>query len=224
VAALTTEIVTGANKTVAITASLLGVTITRNITLRPAIKVKAVTFAPSTVQGGLPTIGVVTLVSAAPTGGTPVPLHGNSDVVIPAVVTVPAGLRSVKFLVQTSAVTTPQTVTITGTSGGVTITSQKLTLVPATLSAVMALPRTIEIGENSIGVIELAAPTLTDITVAVSSGNTAVASLDVSSVTIPAGQMLGTFNITGVTASATPVKITATLYKVTKTTTVTVTP
>jgi hypothetical protein len=221
--ALTTSAVS-AYKTVPVFASLNGVTLTGSITLRPAIAVNLVGIAPNSVQGGLPAIGVVTLVSAAPTGGIPVSLTGNSYLTVPSTVTVPAGKHNAQFLVQTSAVSGPQNGVITAVSGGVT-KSTMLRIVPAALAALTPLPGSIQSGEDSIGVIQLAAPTLTSVTVTVSSSNPAVASLDVASVTIPAGQSLGTFNITaGTVAAATKVTLTAKLYGVSKTATLTVTP
>jgi WD40 repeat protein len=221
--ALQTSSITG-YKTVTITATLNGISRVATITLRQAIAVKAIACAPSVVQGGLPTIGVVTLVSAAPAGGIPVALTGNSYVTLPAQVTVPAGKRSVNFLVQTSATTALQATTIGAISGGMTRTS-KLTLVPAALSSLMVLPASVQSGENSVGVIQLASAAQTDVTVVISSSNSSVASTDVTSVTIPAGQSLGTFNIsTGTVTASTKVTFTANLYGISKTAALTVTP
>ena len=86
---------------------------------------------PTTVTGGNPSTGTVTLSGAAPAGGQVVTL-GSSHVsvaTVPSSVTVGAGATSASFTVTTSAVTTSTNVVISGASGGVT-RSADLTVSP----------------------------------------------------------------------------------------------
>jgi hypothetical protein len=87
----------------------------------PAATLSALSLSPTTVVGGNPSTGTVTLSAAAPSGGAVVTLSDNSTAAtVPASVTVPAGATSATFTVTTSAVTTATTVTISGNYGGVT--------------------------------------------------------------------------------------------------------
>ncbi len=62
----------------------------------------------------------VTLVAAAPSGGTPVNLASNDPaVVVPATVTVPGGATSAIYSATISSVSTAQTATLTASAGGV---------------------------------------------------------------------------------------------------------
>ena len=76
---------------------------------------------PSTVVGGNPSTGTVTLSAAAPAGGAAVSLSDNSAATtVPASVTVPAGATSANFTVTTMAVTASTSATISAMFGGVT--------------------------------------------------------------------------------------------------------
>jgi hypothetical protein len=70
---------------------------------------------PTTVAGGSPSTGTVTLSAAAPSGGTVVSLVSSDTRVatVPASVTVTTGATSATFTVTTAAVTTDKIVTVT---------------------------------------------------------------------------------------------------------------
>jgi len=86
---------------------------------------------PSTVVGGNPSTGTVTLSAAAPAGGASVSLTDNSAATtVPASVTVPAGATSANFTVTTVAVTASTSATISAMFGGAT-QSAVLTVNPA---------------------------------------------------------------------------------------------
>ena len=102
----------------------------------PAPSGSSVSVTPSSIQGQGQPQATVTLASAAPGGGALVLLTTSDSTVarVPATVTVAAGSRSVTFLVDTSTVVAPATVTITASYAGNTMAST-LTVMPPTLSA-----------------------------------------------------------------------------------------
>jgi hypothetical protein len=85
----------------------------------------ALTLSQTTVVGGTPVTGTVTLTSAAPSGGFVVSLSSNNTAAatVPPSVTVAAGASSASFTVTTNAVTNSQSSTIIATAGGVTRSS-----------------------------------------------------------------------------------------------------
>ena len=72
----------------------------------------------STVVGGDPVTGTVTLTATAPTGGAVVSLSGGDPVTVPASVTVPSGSASATFPISTRAVGDTIPATISGSYGG----------------------------------------------------------------------------------------------------------
>jgi uncharacterized protein (TIGR03437 family) len=94
--------------------------------------VSSLTCSPSTLSGGASTACTVSLTGAAPAGGTPVSLSSNSpSASAPAQVTVPAGLTSTTFTVNTAAVTSTQSPVLSAGSSGVTVTSTLTLKAPA---------------------------------------------------------------------------------------------
>lgn len=87
--------------------------------------------SPQSIQGQGQPQATVTLASAAPAGGALVVLSSNDTAAarVPASITVPAGSRSITFLVDTSTVQAATTVVITGTYGGASM-SATLTVTP----------------------------------------------------------------------------------------------
>ena len=81
------------------------------------------TINPNSVQGGVPSMGTVTLDGPAPTGGLVVTLSSNRTAVaqVPASVTIPAGARTATYVITTFATTTTRTATISARGGGVTV-------------------------------------------------------------------------------------------------------
>lgn len=112
-------------------------TVTRffSLALTPAAvgpAVSAVTLSATTVVGGTPVTGTVTLAAAAPPGGSTVVLTSDNTAAatVPPTVTVPAGATRATFPVTTSAVTNSVSSTIVAEGGGarrgatITVTSQ----------------------------------------------------------------------------------------------------
>ena len=86
------------------------------------------TLSPTTIYGGAPSYGKVTLSGPAPAGGKVVTLASSSSLVtLPASVTVPAGYTSATFAFSTAQVTSDTLVTITATDAS-TSQSANITL------------------------------------------------------------------------------------------------
>ena len=120
----------------------------------------SVTVNPSSVQGGSPSTGTVTLSGPAPAGGALVSLSSDntSAATVPASVTVAAGASSATFAVTTSAVSGSTAVTISALYGGVTRTAP-LTVTPlAALSSLQVNPSSVQGGSPSTGTVTLSGP------------------------------------------------------------------
>jgi hypothetical protein len=195
---ITTNAVTSPTA-VTISATDNGLTRSATLTVNPTIVPKAFTFVPATVEGGANAIGIVTLKSAAYTGGVVVSLSSASPAIVgvPTTITVPAGKNSARFPVQTGAVAATAVVNVTATASGTPIVS-KLTVAPATLASLTLVPSSVKGGaENSVGIVTLTAPSDIDITVTLSVTTAATAG-DVTyptTVTIPAGAYNAAFDI-----------------------------
>jgi hypothetical protein len=97
----------------------------------PTVTLTALSVNPTTVAGGNPSTGTVTLSAAAPTGGVVVSLSDNSTAASsPASVTVPGGATTASFAIATTAVTTTTSATFTATLGSNSRTAV-LTVSPA---------------------------------------------------------------------------------------------
>ena len=76
--------------------------------------IASLSLSPSTVVGGVGSVGTVTLTSPAPAGGWKVTLSATGDgVVVPASLTVPAGATTATFKITTQPVTQTTNSTIT---------------------------------------------------------------------------------------------------------------
>jgi hypothetical protein len=90
----------------------------------PSASLSAVSVSPTTVVGGSSSTGTVTLTAAAPSGGAIVSLSDNSSATTtPASVTVSAGSTSANFTITTTSVTASTSSTISAVWGGVTRTA-----------------------------------------------------------------------------------------------------
>ena len=104
---------------------------------------------PTSAVGGTPSIGTVTLTSAAPTGGSVATLaSGGAAASVPASVTVAAGATSASFTVTTSAVTASTVTSISASLLGSTKTAL-LTVNPA----VACTPTTCAVQGKNCGTI-----------------------------------------------------------------------
>ena len=111
---------------VTISASYAGGTKTASLTVTPpsSATLSSVALNPTSVTGGSPSTGTVTLSGTAPTGGAQVLLSSNNGVAtLPSNVTVAAGATSATFTVSTSAVTSSTPVTISASYAGATKTA-----------------------------------------------------------------------------------------------------
>jgi len=188
-------------------------------------KLTAFKITPATVPGSISTTGTVTISSTAPSGGVVVSLSNtNGAAQVPGSVIVPAGATSASFTISTTAVTTTQTGVVTASCGGVT-RSVTLKVRPIGIKSVTVFPNPILGGYNTIGIVTLEAPAAPgDITATLASSNPSVASPD-ASVTIPAGEINGCFNInTSAVSSITYVTISATANGIKKSKTLKILP
>src|SRR5439155_23801629 len=98
----------------------------------------SVSLNPTSVIGGTPSTGTLTVSAVAPAGGVVVALASSNTAIatVPASVTVAAGATTENFTVFTSQVTASTAVTVSAVFGGVT-KSAVLTVSrpPATLSS-----------------------------------------------------------------------------------------
>jgi hypothetical protein len=188
----------------------------------------AVSVSPTSVTGGNPATGTVTLTAAAPSSGAVVSLSTSPVAVasVPASVTVAAGATSATFPITTSAVGANTSVTITAAYDGTTRTAA-LTVTPpppaASLGSVTVSPTSVTGGTSAQGTVTLTAAAPAGGFAVTLSDNSSAATVP-ASVTVAQGATSASFAIatTSVTASA-PVTITATAAGVTRTTTLTVT-
>ena len=223
----------GANSNVTLTGTYNGTSRTATLTVTPIpppASLGSVALNPATVTGGGTSQGIVTLTSAAPTGGAVVSLFSSNTAVatVPASVTVAAGATSASFTASTSVVGVNSNITLTGTYNGAS-RSATLTVTPvpppASLGSVTLNPATVTGGASSQGTVTLtsAAPSGGAV-VTLSSSNTAVATVP-ASVTVAAGATSATFTATTTApATLTAATISAVLGGVTRTATLTINP
>lgn len=183
-----------------ITATRGKTTITQSLTLKAA-QVQ-LDLNPKSVNSGDSSTATVTLSSPAPTGGITFNVASNnlSAATVPPTVTVKAGDTTATFKVDSQFVSTVTVVTITVSSGGVsaskdlTVNGQgaQLTFTPSTVSG----------GSSATGTITLDKPAVSDLTLTLSSDNNVVATINPTTVTIPANSTSATFNVDTTTVSA----------------------
>jgi hypothetical protein len=127
----------------------------------PPAKLSAVSLSPTSVTGGQPSTGTVTLSAAAPAGGFAVSLACANPAFasVPSAVTVAAGATTAPFPVTTYAVSSRQTVAISATSGSTTKSATLTLLASATaLSSLSVTPDVILGGGKTEGRVWLTAP------------------------------------------------------------------
>jgi Beta-propeller repeat len=166
----------------------------------PVPQLASVTLAPSSVPGGDPSTGTVTLEAAAPEGGVSIGLSSSTTAMatVPASVTVPEGATTATFTVSTSGVSTDGSVTIVAALGETTRTAVLAVTAPSPAVALSSLaldPTSVTGGDNSTGTVTLSGSAPAGgTTVALNSSNTAVATVP-STVTVPAGASAATFTV-----------------------------
>jgi hypothetical protein len=113
-----------------------------------------VSFAPSSLVGGLEATGTVSLPSAAPAGGSVVTLTSSSQsVAVPPSVTVPAAASTTTFAVTTSQVSTAASVTVTaslttGLSGSAVLAVQPIAICGPFLASQVVMPFTVYVEDG----------------------------------------------------------------------------
>jgi len=166
-----------------------------------SVSLSSLVLNPTSVVGGNPSTGTVSLSGPAPAGGAQILLSSNNTNAArtPASVTVAAGATSATFTVSTGAVTATSTVTVSGTYGGVT-RSALMSVQPApppapTLTSLTLSPASVVGGtQASRATVTLSAPAPSGgVQVALSSSNGA-ASVP-STVFIPAGASSASFTV-----------------------------
>ena len=189
------------------------------------------TLDPSTVQGGQPSTGRVTLATAAPSGGTRVDISVNSTLAsAPPFVTIPAGQTATTFTITTQPHQGLDALVIVGVGtvnssreATLRITQTTTTPPPPSVSALSLSPATVIGGQSSTGTVTLtsAAPS-GGLVVALASSNTSAATVP-ASVTVAAGSSSATFTVTTLSGSTTRTStISAAAGGVTRTATLTV--
>ncbi len=184
---------------VTISATYNGITSSVNLTVTPYVAPRSITLTPSTVLGGLYSVGVVALLKQkAPAGGITFTLSSsNPAAVAPSTVTVPAGKTTAHFLIQTGSVVATTPATIIAAEGTSTV-SNVLNIVPAAIASLSLVPNSVQGGvESAVGIVTLAAPVTADtmVTISVTTAGTAGDVSYPATVTIPAGMSLSFFDI-----------------------------
>ncbi|MCX6379638.1 MAG: hypothetical protein NT023_09205 [Armatimonadetes bacterium] len=207
---VTTKTVT-ADKTVAISAQIgTSAAVATNLTVTPdpALIISTLTLAPTTVKGGVSSVGTVTLKGAAGASGTVVNLKSSDTAVgtVPASVTVASGKTTQTFTITTKTVTADKTITISaqiGTSAAVAV-DLKVTTDPAlTISTLTLAPTSVKGGVSSIGTVTLkGAAAAGGVVVNLKSSDTTLATV-AASVTVGTGKTIKTFTINTKAVTAT---------------------
>jgi uncharacterized protein (TIGR03437 family) len=217
---ITTQPVTSL-QTVTLTATLGRVSSTAVLSLLPPLQL---VLDASTVVGGNPVTGTITLGDPAPVTGATVTLQSTDTAAQVAPVIVPAGQSLQTFTVSTLMVTAPRTVTITAIFGLARQTAL-LTVtppLPPTLVSLTIVPDRVMRGMGAQGTVTLTGPAgAGGVRVALRSSSILAASVTPNFVMIPQGQTSATFLIaTGPSTGV--VTFTATLGDVSQTAILTV--
>jgi hypothetical protein len=193
------------------------------VTAPTAVALASNVLSSSTVSGGTPVTGVLTLTVAAPTGGAVVTLVSSSAAaVVPASVTIPAGTNTFSFAITTTAVAASTTITATyaTASQAATLTTTVVTA-PALQSIFLSTGVSIA-GVPVQGTITLTSPAPSGgLTVALASSSP-LATVP-ATVVIPSGDTFQTFPIDiGASLTTSAATITATYAGVARTAALTI--
>ena len=177
--------------------------------------VQAISVTQPRLNGGTGVVGTVTLDKAAGVGGTVINLVSSlpSVAIVDATVTVPEGATTASFDIDANPVAIDTSVSITASiyetsqSALITVTSPAPVMVTWSTSPVVG-------GTSSTGTLIISGPAPTGGTT-VSLASSSLSALVGSIVTIPAGAMTTTFNVTtNVVSNDTSAVISATVYGV----------
>ncbi len=149
------------------------------------------------VYGGQSLTGTVYLNGLAPAGGLVVTLHSNDlHAALPASVTVPQGMISAPFAIQTTPVSQTTSVSLSAADAASTVPAVgTLTISPPALTTLYLAYAVNFGGLNFDGAVYLGSPApLGGTIVTLQSSNASAASIP-ASVTVPAGQTIAHFNV-----------------------------
>ena len=170
--------------------------ITANFLTRALLPtLSSLTLNPTSVTGGNPSTGTVTLSGPAPAGDAQVTLSSSNPSVanVPSSVPVPAGTTSSTFTVNTSGVAASNSVTISA-SYGVTQTAS-LTVIPLVITSLTLNPTSVTGGNPSTGIVTLNGPAPAGgVQVALYSSNSSAATVP-PSVPVQAGATSASFTV-----------------------------
>ena len=216
-----TTISVGSPSAAVISAVYGAVTKTANLTVNAPV-LSSLTLSQTSLTGGTPTQGTVTLGSPAPSGGLLVTLTGTTFAASkPDSVTVAAGSITASFPIASYPVDTVTNATISATFGGVTQTVT-LTVNPPVLSTLTLNPTSVIGGTASQGTVTLNGPAPSDGFLVTLSENSSATGVP-ASVTVAGGSTSATFAIsTTPVGSANVATISALSGAVTKTASLTV--
>ncbi len=163
---------------VTVTAKFGGVTETTTLGIDPALLAK-ITANPPNFAGGTTSTGTVSITGPAPSSGIQVKLTSSNTkaATVPASVTIPSKKTSATFVIHSYAVSSTESVAITGAIGTSTL-SVTVTVMPPSLSTVTVAPRSLVGGAGATGTVTLTGP-------AGPGGATVALASSVSSATVP---------------------------------------
>lgn len=186
-----------ATTTVAINASYGTVTRMASLTVTAASLISLAMTPESVTGGGVTITGIVTLDGLAPPANAVVALSSGdpSAAVVPASVTVLSNTSSKIFTMTSNSIPAPSTFDVTASYIGVSRKATVAVLPLPALASVTLNPPSVLGGASATGTVTLTAPALTNLTVSLSSGNAATATVPLN-VTLTSGSISGTFPIT----------------------------
>lgn len=208
-------------KTVTLTASFNGVSVTTTLTVNPP-ELTNLTLNPTSVVGGTNSTGTVSISGPAPSTGIVVKLSSNiGAATVPASIIIPSGKVSATFIVKTLAVGSNTQATISASLNGSSLTAT-LTIKAPVLSTITVSPSTVTGGKTATGTVTISSPApLGGLSIQIGSDQQA-ASVP-GSVTIPSGKASVTFTVRTVKVSTkTVANISGSLNGVTKSTKLTI--
>jgi uncharacterized protein (TIGR03437 family) len=207
-------------QTATLTATLNGATVSATLTLLPPLQL---TLEASTVLGGNPVNGTVTLGDPAPVTGAAITLRASDSAVQVTGLTIPFGQSTQAITLTTAVVTAVHTVTISASYGVATQTAV-LTVNPpgpVTLAGLSISPDQVTAGGTAQGTVTLnGVAGLGGFKVGLTVSPANSAGVPLLGLIVPQGQSSATFPIT--TSLPKVVTITATAGGVSKTATLTV--
>ncbi|MCP9493516.1 MAG: thrombospondin type 3 repeat-containing protein [Pyrinomonadaceae bacterium MAG19_C2-C3] len=213
-----------ANTAVRVSAIGGGTTKIATLTIKAPVLTKLI-LSPTSVTGGIPSTGTVTLSGAAPAGGTLATLFSNNTAAatVPASITVDAGATTATFVIATSPVAANKSVTIASRVGTVSKTAQLIVKTPV-VSLVTLDPTSVVGGATSLGTVTLTGVAPTGGAVVTLRSSRTTAATVPASVTVAGGASTATFIVTTRTVTASTTATISATRSVTKTAILSVTP